>query len=72
MTTNTNTPVAPFGAITTYRMVHFLEGFLSGYRARRRATETEKALHKLSDRELRDIGLDRSAIHGVARRLAGF
>jgi uncharacterized protein YjiS (DUF1127 family) len=72
MTTNSNPNFAPFGAITTFRIVHFVEGFLRGYHARRRATATEKALHKLSDRELRDIGLDRGAIHDVSRRLAGF
>lgn len=72
MTTNTNIQITPLGAITTFRIVHFAERLLQGYQARRRATETEKALHKLSDRELSDIGLERGAIHDVSRRLAGF
>lgn len=71
MSTYLNTQVAPFGAITTFRFVHFAERAVQNYRARRRASATESALHKLTDRELRDIGLERGAIHQVSRRLAG-
>lgn len=72
MTTYTNPQAVPFGAITTFRFVHFAERLLGSVRARRRATATERALHRLTDRELRDIGLERGAIHEVSQRLAGF
>ena len=58
---------APFGAITTYRIVKVVgEGFdtLRSWNDRR---VTRKALSKLSDRELDDIGLCRGDVEMIGR-----
>lgn len=51
---------APFGAITTFKFVQFVEratGPVGRMLARQRTRDT---LNSLSDRELSDIGLDRT------------
>ena len=58
---------APFGAITTYRAIN---GFSDAFRvlsAWNDARATRKALHKLSDRELDDIGLCRGDVDMIGR-----
>ncbi len=58
---------APFGAITTYRAINGVTnvfGVLSNWND---ARVTRKALNKLSDRELDDIGLCRGDIEFLGR-----
>ena len=59
---------APFGAITTYRAVIALTSVLATLGAWNDARVTRKALSKLSDRELDDIGLCRGDIEFIASR----
>jgi uncharacterized protein YjiS (DUF1127 family) len=59
--TETTRP-APFGAITTYRAINAVSILLSGFAAWNDARVTRKALGKLTDRELDDIGLCRADI----------
>ncbi|MDQ2067296.1 DUF1127 domain-containing protein [Xinfangfangia sp. CPCC 101601] len=58
---------APFGAITTYRAVTGLSRILAMLAAWNDARVTRKALGKLSDRELDDIGLCRGDIEMMGR-----
>ncbi|WP_283177079.1 DUF1127 domain-containing protein [Gemmobacter sp. 24YEA27] len=58
---------APFGAITTYRAVNGFGGIFSAFKAWNDARVTRKALSKLSDRELDDIGLCRGDIEMLGR-----
>ena len=58
---------APFGAITTYRAINSFTNALSALRGWNDARVTRKALNKLSDRELDDIGLCRSDIDHLGR-----
>lgn len=58
---------APFGAITTYRAISGLSGILATLAAWNDARVTRKALSKLSDRELDDIGLCRGDIEQIGR-----
>ncbi|MBK8440133.1 MAG: DUF1127 domain-containing protein [Rhodobacter sp.] len=58
---------APFGAITTYRAVNALSNISSMFGAWNDARITRKALGKLSDRELDDIGLCRGDIEMLGR-----
>jgi uncharacterized protein YjiS (DUF1127 family) len=62
--TETTRP-APFGAITTYRFVQTLDRAVSLFSAWNDARVTRKALSKLSDRELDDIGLCRGDIETI-------
>jgi uncharacterized protein YjiS (DUF1127 family) len=58
---------APLGAITTYRAVTALSNVLATFAAWNDARVTRKALGKLSDRELDDIGLCRGDIEMLGR-----
>lgn len=58
---------APFGAITTYRAVNALTSIFAMLGAWNDARVTRKALSKLSDRELDDIGLCRGDIEMMGR-----
>lgn len=58
---------APFGAITTYRAVTGLSNLIAVLAAWNDARVTRKALNKLSDRELDDIGLCRGDIDLIGR-----
>jgi uncharacterized protein YjiS (DUF1127 family) len=62
--------VPPLGAVTTFRFVSLLEGGVGSIVAWRRARATERALRKLSDHQLADVGLHRGAIAGLAEDLA--
>lgn len=57
--TETTRP-APFGAVTTFRAVTLVERAFWALRNWNDARTTRKALAKLSDRELDDIGLCRA------------
>jgi uncharacterized protein YjiS (DUF1127 family) len=61
----------PLGAVATHRVVALIERAWGAFSARRNARATERALAKLSDGELDDIGLHRGQIAAVADRLAG-
>jgi uncharacterized protein YjiS (DUF1127 family) len=58
---------APFGAITTYRAINALSNVVLAFRAWNDSRVTRKALNKLSDRELDDIGLCRGDIALLGR-----
>jgi uncharacterized protein YjiS (DUF1127 family) len=58
---------APFGAITTYRAVNALSNAFGVLAAWNDARVTRKALSKLSDHELDDIGLCRGDIEMMGR-----
>ncbi len=58
---------APFGAITTYRAVNGFGGVFAAFKAWNDARVTRKALSKLTDRELDDIGLCRGDIEMLGR-----
>ncbi len=58
---------APFGAITTYRAISGLSNVVGVLSAWNDARVTRKALNKLSDRELDDIGLCRGDIEFLGR-----
>lgn len=48
----------------------FFDGLTQAWRRRRRYAETRRALERLSDAELQDIGLMRADIDSAARRSA--
>ncbi|MCU0803252.1 MAG: DUF1127 domain-containing protein [Rhodobacteraceae bacterium] len=56
---------APFGAITTYRFVQLADSAFVALKGWNDARMTRKALHKLSNRELDDIGLCRGDIETI-------
>ena len=58
---------APFGAITTYRAISSVTNALGIFAAWNDARVTRRALNKLSDRELDDIGLCRGDIEFIGR-----
>ena len=58
---------APFGAIAIFRFVQLLNDKVAGFAAWNDARVTRKALSKLSDRELDDIGLCRGDIEMMGR-----
>jgi uncharacterized protein YjiS (DUF1127 family) len=58
---------APYGAITTYRAINALSNTFGAVQAWNDARVTRKALGKLSDRELDDIGLCRGDIDFIGR-----
>ena len=59
------TRTAPFGAITTYRFVQIADASITAVKGWNDARMTRKALHKLSNRELDDIGLCRWDIETI-------
>lgn len=62
------TRTAPFGAITTYRFVQVADATIGALRGWNDARQTRKALGKLSNRELDDIGLCRGDIETIGVR----
>jgi uncharacterized protein YjiS (DUF1127 family) len=58
---------APFGAIAIFRFVQYLNDKFAAFAAWNDARVTRKALTKLSDRELDDIGLCRGDIEAIGR-----
>lgn len=66
---NVRTQTAPFGAISTYRLVAFVEAVVQDVRAARAAARTRRALSRLTPRELADIGVDDidAAVAGLRR-----
>ena len=58
---------APFGAITTFRMVQSLGRTVEAVKAWNSARITRKSLNRLSNRELDDIGLCRGDIELIGR-----
>jgi uncharacterized protein YjiS (DUF1127 family) len=58
---------APFGAITTYRAINAVTNAFATLGAWNDARVTRKALNKLSDRELDDIGLCRGDIDFIGQ-----
>jgi len=59
------TRTAPFGAITTYRVIKFVSTLFADLAAWNDVRMTRNALGKLSDRELDDIGLCRGDIDQI-------
>lgn len=62
--THTTRP-APFGAISTYRFVQLVDVVYTAVTGWNDARMTRKALGKLTDRELDDIGLCRGDIETI-------
>lgn len=60
----------PLGAVTTFRMVSFVESVAASIAVWRSRRVTHTALMALTDAQLTDIGLHRSEIAGTADRLA--
>jgi uncharacterized protein YjiS (DUF1127 family) len=58
---------APFGAITTYRIVKMVSDSFAAVATWNDRRVTRKALGKLSDRELDDIGLCRGDVDLIGR-----
>lgn len=58
---------APFGAITVYRMVQVVVLTAETMKVWNSARITRKALNRLSNRELDDIGLCRGDIEMIGR-----
>ncbi len=65
----TSRPV-PFGAEFTLRMVNVFDNLIAGTVEVVKTVKTKRALNKLSNRQLEDIGLTRAEIHNVASRAA--
>jgi uncharacterized protein YjiS (DUF1127 family) len=59
------TRTAPFGAITTFRIVQMFGNVFAALSAWNDARVTRNALGRLSDRELDDIGLCRDDINRI-------
>ncbi|MGL4321047.1 MAG: DUF1127 domain-containing protein [Paracoccaceae bacterium] len=59
------TRTAPFGAITTYRFVQLADRTIVALKGWNDARLTRKALNKLTNRELDDIGLCRGDIETI-------
>jgi uncharacterized protein YjiS (DUF1127 family) len=60
----------PLGASTTHRFVSLANRAVDSLAAWGNARATRRTLLALSDRQLRDIGLERGQIPGVAEALA--
>ncbi len=65
-----STDPVPLGAVTIFRLISAFEQTVSGFGAWRRARSTERALRRLSDVQLEDIGLVRGQIPALAEGLA--
>ena len=53
-------------SVAAYKVVMFFEKFGAALAKRREARATFKTLHKLTDRELNDIGISRGDIRSIA------
>lgn len=67
MATYETSRAAPFGAITVFRMVQVVSNVATNLQAWNSARVTRKALSRLSNRELDDIGLCRGDIDMIGR-----
>lgn len=70
MSIDLSTRAIPLGAVSTLRLVSFVERAIDGFAAWRSARATAEALNELSDKQLADIGLSRGEIVEVAETLA--
>lgn len=66
MAASASTRSAPFGAVSVFHLFNGLDNALGNVIAWNDARVTRKALNRLSDRELDDIGLSRADIAYVA------
>lgn len=66
MAVQDTTRVAPFGAVSVFRAVSNVEGFIASFSEWNQRRLTVKALSKLSRRELEDIGLSRGDVEDMA------
>ncbi len=64
-----NNQSLPFGSVAIYRVVATVSSVIEYLRAWYVARQTEKLLRSLSDHELNDIGLSRSAIGETCREM---
>lgn len=62
MATFETTRPAPFGAVTTYRVLSAIDAARIAVIDWKNTRDTRSALTRLSDRELNDIGLSRADI----------
>ncbi|MCB1368874.1 MAG: DUF1127 domain-containing protein [Rhodobacteraceae bacterium] len=62
MATFETTRPAPFGAVTTYRVLSAIDALRVALIDWKNTRQTYAALSRLSDRELNDIGLSRADI----------
>ncbi len=67
MATYETSRTAPFGAITVFRMIQSVSNFAGAFQSWNAGRATRKALSKLSNRELDDIGLCRGDIDLIGR-----
>ena len=65
MATTYSTPVAPFGAITTFRAIHAVETALNNLATWNANRKTIKMLNALSFSELQDMGLSGRNIKNI-------
>ena len=59
---------APFGAVSTFRVVNVIDAAIAKLVSAYRTNKTEKALQNLSNTQLEDIGIERAQIQAVAKR----
>ena len=64
------TRAVPLGSVATFRVVSLGKRALDAYTTWRNSRATERALLRLSDRQLSDIGLARGEIADVAEALS--
>ena len=62
-TINSNSSIA---SVFAYKVVTFFERIGTAMAKRAERRETFKTLHRLTDRELNDIGISRGDIHSIA------
>ena len=62
MTTINTTKIPPFGAITTYRVIHLIEGVANSFSSWNSKRKTYKELNALTARELNDVGISRAEV----------
>ncbi|MEO8241316.1 MAG: DUF1127 domain-containing protein [bacterium] len=67
MATYETSRAAPFGAITVFRLVQTVSNSATKFQVWNSGRVTRKALSKLSNRELDDIGLCRGDIDLIGR-----
>ncbi|MCF6273999.1 MAG: DUF1127 domain-containing protein [Rhodobacteraceae bacterium] len=60
----------PFGAIITLRIVNTFDALRSTIVGTYKANKTKKALNRLSNAQLQDIGLERAQISAVSAAVA--
>lgn len=72
MTTINTTKIPPFGAITTYRVIHLIEGVANSFSSWNSNRKTYNELRALSSRELDDIGVSRADVENFNSGLFRF